>query len=79
MMSPTSCSQKIYDLFLLFLHNFGFSKKVALCKLHDECWAVDLESLGLDTLSNTETRSYRKPYIISKYGLVVHKFNILLS
>ena len=25
--SPTSCSQKIYDLFLSFLHNFGFSKK----------------------------------------------------
>ena len=26
-LSPTSCSQKIYDLFLLLLHNFGFSKK----------------------------------------------------
>ena len=26
-LSPTSCSQKIYDLFLSFLHNFGFSKK----------------------------------------------------
>ena len=25
-LSPTSCSQKIYDLFLSFLHNFGFSK-----------------------------------------------------
>ena len=23
---PISCSQKIYDLFLSFLHNFGFSK-----------------------------------------------------
>ena len=26
-LSPTSCSQKIYDLFLSFSHNFGFSKK----------------------------------------------------
>ena len=26
-LSSTSCSQKIYDLFLSFLHNFGFSKK----------------------------------------------------
>ena len=26
-LSSTSCSQKIYDLFLLSLHNFGFSKK----------------------------------------------------
>ena len=76
MLSPTSCSQEIYDLFLLFLHNFGFSKKMAFCKLHDECWAVNLENLGLDTLSNTETR---KPCVISKYGLVPHKFNILLS
>ena len=25
--SPTSCSQIIYDLFLSFLHSFGFSKK----------------------------------------------------
>ena len=25
-LSPTSCSQKIYDLLLSFLHNFGFSK-----------------------------------------------------
>ena len=24
---PTNCSQKIYELFLSFLHNFGFSKK----------------------------------------------------
>ena len=24
-LSPTSCSKKIYDLFLSFLHNFGFS------------------------------------------------------
>ena len=27
-LSPTSCSQKIYDLFLSFLHNFGCSKKM---------------------------------------------------
>ena len=26
-LSPTSCSQKIYDLFFSFLHNFVFSKK----------------------------------------------------
>ena len=26
MLSPTSCSQKVFDLFR-FLHNFGFSKK----------------------------------------------------
>ena len=26
-LSPTSCSQNIYDLFLSFLHNYGFSKK----------------------------------------------------
>ena len=45
-------------------------------KLHDEYWAVNLESLALDTLSNTETS---KPCIISKHGLVVHKFDILLS
>ena len=50
MLSLTSCSQKIYDWFLLLLHDFGFSKKMAFCKLHDECWAVNLESLGLDTL-----------------------------
>ena len=25
--SPASCSQKIYHLFLSFLHNFGFSEK----------------------------------------------------
>ena len=45
-------------------------------KLHDEYWTADLESLGLDTISNTGTG---KPCIISKYGLVVHKFDILLS
>ena len=28
---------------------------MAFCKLDDEYWAVNLESLGLDTLSNTET------------------------
>ena len=39
-------------------------------------WAVNLESLGLDTLSNTDTS---KPCISSKHGLVIHKFNILLS
>ena len=52
-LSPTSCSQRIYDLFLSFLHNFGFSKKMAFCRLHYEYWAVSLESLRLDTLSNT--------------------------
>ena len=26
-LSPTSCFQKIYDLFLSFMHNFGFSEK----------------------------------------------------
>ena len=26
-LSPTSCSKKLYDLILSFLHNFGFSKK----------------------------------------------------
>ena len=67
---------KKYDLYLSFLHNFGFCKKMSFCRLHDEYWAVNLESLGLDTLSNTETS---KPRIISKHGLVVHKFNILLS
>ena len=45
---------------------------MAFCRLHDEYWAVNLESLGLDTLSNTETS---KPCVISKHGLVVHKFN----
>ena len=49
---------------------------MVFCKLQDEYWAVNLEMLGLDTLSNTETS---KPCIISKYGLVVHKFDILLS
>ena len=54
----------------------AFLKKITFCRLHDECWDVNLESLSLDTLSNTETS---KPCIISKHGLVVHKFNILLS
>ena len=49
---------------------------MAFCRLHDEYWVVNLESLGLDTLSNTETS---KPCIISKRGLVVHKLDILLS
>ena len=26
-LSPTSCFKKIYDLFLLVLHNYGFPKK----------------------------------------------------
>ena len=43
---------------------------MAFCRLHDEYWAVTPDSLGLDTLPNTAT---------SKYGLVVYKFNILLS
>ena len=47
--------------------------KTAFCKSHDEYWAVNLESSGLDTLSNTEAS---KPCIISKYVLVVHKFDI---
>ena len=75
-LSPASCSRKIYDLLLSYLYNFGFSKKIAYCILHDEYWAVNLDSLGLDTLSNTETS---KPCIISQRDLVVHKFNILLS
>ena len=54
-LSPTSCFQKIYDLFLPFLHNFGFSKKYGILRLHDEYWTVNLESLGWDTLSNIET------------------------
>ena len=74
--SPISCSQKVYDLFLSFLHNFCFSKKWHFFRLHDEYWAVNMESLGLDTLSNTETS---KSCIILKHGLVVHKFNILQS
>ena len=49
---------------------------MAFCKLHDEYWAVNLESFGFDTLSNTETS---EPCIISKHGLVVHKFDIFLS
>ena len=50
--------------------------KMAFCRLHDEYWAVNVESLGWDTLSNTETS---KPCFISKNGLVVHTLNILLS
>ena len=49
---------------------------MAFYKLHDEYWIVNLESLGLDTVSNTATS---KPCIISKHGLVIHKFDILLS
>ena len=64
----------MYDLFLLFLLNFGFPKKMAFCILHNEYWAVNLESLSLDNLSNTETS---KPCVISKHGLVVHKFDII--
>ena len=48
---------------------------MAFCRLHDEYWAVNLESLGLDILSSTETS---KPGIISKHCLAVHKFNIVL-
>ena len=33
--------------------------KMAFCKLQDEHWALNLKSLGLDTLSDTETR---KPF-----------------
>ena len=29
-LSPTRCSKKIYDLFLSFLHNFGFSENSIL-------------------------------------------------
>ena len=54
----------------------AFLKKAFFFRLHDEHSAVNLESFGLYTLSNTENR---KPYIISKHGLVLHKFNILLS
>ena len=71
-LSPTSCSQNLYDLFLSFLHNFAFLKN-GIFRLHDKYWAVNLESLGLDT--NTETS---KPCSISKHGLVVYQFNILL-
>ena len=74
-LSPTNCSKKMLYLFLSFLHNYDFSKKMAFCKLHDEYRAVNLESLGLDTLSNTEAS---KSCIISKHGLIVHKFDILL-
>ena len=52
----------------------AFLKKMAFCRLHDEYLAVNLESLSLDTLSNTETS---KACGISKHGLVVHKFYIL--
>ena len=49
---------------------------MAFCKLHNEYWAVILESSVLNTLSDTETG---KPCIIPKHGLAVHKFDILLS
>ena len=49
---------------------------MAFCKLHNEYWAVILESSGLDTLSDTETS---KSCIIPKHGLAVHIFDILLS
>ena len=74
MTTLTIFPHKMYDLFLLFLHNFGFSKKWHFANYTTS--AVNLESLGLDTLSNAETR---KLCMISKHGLVVHKFNILLS
>ena len=45
-------------------------------RLHDQYVNLDLESYGFDTLSNTETS---KLCITSKNGLVVHKFNILMS
>ena len=44
---------------------------MAFCRLHDEYWAVNLENLVLDTLSNTETST---PCIISKYGLIIADF-----
>ena len=77
-LSPTTCSQKISDLFLYFLRSFVLSKNGILqitCRVY--LGAVNLESLGLIvTLSNTEAS---KLCIFSKHGLVVHKFNILLS
>ena len=57
------------------MHNFGFSKEWHFCRLLDEYWAVKVESLGMDTLSNPETS---KPWFISKHGLVVHKLHILV-
>ena len=38
-LSPTSCYQKIYDLFLSFLHKFGFSKK---CHFADYMMSIGL-------------------------------------
>ena len=42
---PTSCSKK-YELFILCLLNFSFSKKMSLSRSHDEYWAVNLVSLA---------------------------------
>ena len=46
---------------------------MAFSILHDKYWAANLEIVGLDTLSNTETI---KPRIISRHGLLLHKFVI---
>ena len=56
-LSPTSCSQKIYDEFFRLCTILAFLK-MAFCRLLNEYWAVNLESLGLDTSSNTETASH---------------------
>ena len=60
--SPTSCSQKIYTTgFFRFCTILAFLK-MAFCRLHDECcWTVNLESLRLDIVSNTEIS---KPCVI---------------
>ena len=52
-LSPTRCSQKISDLFLSFFYNFGFSEKRHFADYMKSIWDVNLESLRLDTLSNT--------------------------
>ena len=70
-LSPTCFSKKM-ACFFRFGTILAF-QNMAFCRLRDEYWAVNLESFGLDTLSNTETS---KLCIILKHGLVIRKFNI---
>ena len=53
-LSPSSCPKKYMTCPFRFCTILAFLK-MAFCRLHEEYWAVNLKSLGVDTLSNTET------------------------
>ena len=74
-LSPTSCSQKIYDEFLSFVHNFGFSEN-GILQITQRVLGCKSGEFGFGYFIKHRNC---KPCITSKHGLVVHKFNIFLS